>query len=343
MISLKSITEKSVFIIAEIGNNHNGSRQTAIDLIEIAANAGVNAVKFQTFMGRDIVSPLVKANEYADWEVGGFDFWYEFLDTLALPLEDHKEVFDYARKRGLIPFSTPTSDKIVDFLESIDNEIYKIASMDVNNIQLLRKVALTHKPVILSTGMATDDEIQTAIDIFSNNELAILHCVSDYPTRPEKANLLALSHIAESYGVITGLSDHSLSNAFAIGAVALGGRVIEKHITYSRNAVEKAEHHFALEPDELTKLVIDIRNLEKGLGAKALVRSESELGNKQKYRRGLHLNKSKRAGETINGSDISVVRPVIGATASEYEFFLGKILKRNVDAWTGLRKEDLYQ
>jgi N,N'-diacetyllegionaminate synthase len=341
MISLKAITDKEVFIIAEIGNNHNGSRQTAHDLIDIAARAGVNAVKFQTFTGLDIVSPLVRANEYKGWDVKGFDFWYQFLDSIALSLEDHVEVFAYARSKGLEPFSTPTSAKMVDFLESIGNEIYKVASMDINNIQLLRRVAETGKPVILSTGMADDGEIRHAIEIFKNNELAILHCVSDYPTKPENMNLLSIPYIAESYRKITGLSDHSLSNDFVIGAVALGGRIIEKHITYSRDAVEKAEHHFALEEHELVSMVTSIRSIEKGLGVKNIVRSESESNNKIKYRRGLHLNVGKKAGEAIGSGDISVVRPAVGGLASDFDHFVGKILRRDVEAWTGLKMDDV--
>lgn len=341
MRSLTGILDKKVFIIAEIGNNHNGSKETALELIDFASKAGADAVKFQTFTGLDIVSPTVSADEYKGWDVKGFTFWHEFLDTISLGLSDHKEVYEYASLKGLIPFSTPTSVRIVDFLESIGNEIYKIASMDVTNIPLLKRVAETGKPVIMSTGMANETEIEQAINIFKNNELVVLHCVSDYPVQPENVNLLSIPFLAERFNVITGFSDHSLTNEFAIAAISIGARVIEKHITYSRQSKEKAEHHFALEPGEFKEMVNAIRNIESGMGTKKLMRSAGELENKVKYRRSLHLNKNKKTGEQIFADDISVVRPAIGADASEFDFFIGKTLGRDVDAWTGLKREDM--
>jgi sialic acid synthase SpsE len=336
--SLKDLTEKQVFIIAEIGNNHNGSARTAKELINIASEAKVDAVKFQTFTGLDIVNPLVRASEYKGWDVDKFDYWYQFLNSIALPLEKHREVFDYAIEKGLIPFSTPTSPAIVEFLETLDVPLYKIASMDLTNVQLLKQVAATGKPVILSSGMGVDEEIQAAKRIFANNELAILHCVSDYPTKPENANLKAVSYLIDTFGVIGGLSDHAINNEFAIGSIALGGRIIEKHITYSRAAKEKAEHHFSLEKDEFTDLVAAVRRLEQGIGIKAIVRSDQENENKSKYRRSLHLNRPMRKGEVIREEDIAVLRPNIGDAPSEFEYYVGKLLVVNVAPWTGLEK-----
>lgn len=337
--SLKEITDKQVFIIAEIGNNHNGSVKTARELIDIAAEAKVDAVKFQTFSGQDIVTPLVEASEYKGWDVAGFDYWYQFLDTIALPLAEHKEVFDYAIAKGLIPFSTPTSPAIVDFLETLEVPLYKIASMDLTNVQLLKKVAATGKPVIISTGMGVDEEIKVAKRIFADNELSILHCVSDYPTKPENANLKAVSYLADTYDVIGGLSDHSIENEFALGSVVLGGRVIEKHITYSREAKEKAEHHFALEKTELVGLVEAVRRLELGIGSKAIVRSSQEKENKLKYRRSLHLNKPMKKGDVIKEEDIAVLRPNIGDAPSAFEYYPGKVLALDIKPWTGLTKD----
>ncbi|PRY85672.1 N-acetylneuraminate synthase family protein [Mongoliibacter ruber] len=337
--SLKQRTKNSVFIIAEIGNNHNGSKKTAFELIDIAAESGVDAVKFQTFTGLDIVTPKVKADEYKGWNVKGYAYWFEFLDSIALPLEDHLEVFNYAINKGLIPFSTPTSSEIVGFLEKINTPLYKIASMDLTNIKLLKSVADTGKPVIISTGMGTDEEIRKAISIFSKNELAILHCISDYPTKPENANLKAVSYIKERYKVLTGLSDHSVTNVFSLGAVALGGRIIEKHITYSRKEKRKAEHHFSLEPKELKLLVESIRTLEKGLGENKLIRTPDEDLNKFKYRRSLHLNKALNKGDRISIEDISILRPNIGDAPSEFDNYIGKELVRDIGPWTGLNKD----
>lgn len=339
---IKTIQEK-VFIIGEIGNNHNGNLETAKKLIDIAADTGVDAVKFQTFKGLDIVAPTVLANSYKGWDPKGFTYWYEFLDTIALSYNDHKLAFAYAKEKGVIPFSTPTSPNSVEFLESIDNPIYKIASMDVTNIPLLKAVAKTGKPTVISTGMANEEEISEAIKILNKNELVVLHCVSDYPTKPENANLMNMVYLKDKFNVPVGLSDHSISNEFALASLALGGRVVEKHFTYDRNAPEKAEHHFALMPNELKSLVTQIRNLEKGLISKGLNRSSSELENRANYRRGLHLNNPKRAGEVILPKDISVVRPCLGEGPESYEKFIGKKLSVNKEAWTGLTFKDIGQ
>ena len=339
---IKTIKEK-VFIIGEIGNNHNGNLETAKKLIDIAADAGVDAVKFQTFKGLDIVAPTVLANSYKGWDPKGFTYWYEFLDTIALSYNDHKLAFAYANEKGVIPFSTPTSPKSVEFLESIDNPIYKIASMDVTNIPLLKAVAKTGKPTIISTGMANEEEISEAIKILNKNELVVLHCVSDYPTKPENANLKNMNFLAERFNVPVGLSDHSISNEFALASIALGGRVIEKHITYDRNASEKAEHHFALMPNELKSLVAQIRNLEKGLSTKQLNRSNSELENRSNFRRGLHLNKALKQGDVIAEHDLSVVRPCLGEGPEKYDAFLGKKLAKDKLPWTGLTFKDIGQ
>lgn len=339
--SLNKKLEEGTFIIAEIGNNHNGSIDTAKQLVDIAAAAGADAVKIQTFTGQDIVTPKVLANEYQGWDVQGFTFWYEFLDTIALPLEAHAEVFAYAQSKGLLAFSTPTSPAIVDFLETLDVPLYKMASMDVTNVQLLKKVASTGKPVIISTGMADEEEIDRAVAILKNNELAILHCISDYPTLPENANLQAVTYLNERYGLASGLSDHSISNEFAIGSVVLGGKIVEKHITYSRAAKEKAEHHFALEPSELNSLVASIRIVEQGIGEQSIVRSEQEQTNKFKYRRSLHLNRDMKKGDQISAEDIAVLRPNIGAAPSEFDDFIGKTLSQDVAQWSGLLKEHL--
>ena len=330
-----------VFIIAEIGNNHNGNKETARKLIDIAAEAGVDAVKFQTFRGIDITIPGVKANEYKGWNAEGFEYWYQFLDSIALPLEHHKEVFEYANNKGLIAFSSPSSPYTVDFLEKLDVPCYKIASMDLTNVQLLKTVASTGKPVILSTGMGNDEEINIAIQILRNNELVLLHCISDYPTKPENVNLMAIKYLKNTFKVEVGLSDHSIQNEFAIGAVVLGASIIEKHITYNRNALEKAEHHFSLEPKELNELVISIRTVEKGLGEEKLIRSDNEKLNKFKFRRSLHVNKNLPKGHVLQAEDVVILRPNDGEAPQEYNYFIGQQLKVTLKQWDPLTKKSI--
>jgi len=333
--------KESVFIIGEIGNNHNGKLETAIKLIDIAAEANVDAVKFQTFRGIDIVTPKVKADAYKGWSPKGFTYWYEFLDSIALPLEDHKEVFEYAKSKLIIPFSTPTSTEIVDFLEGLDVELYKIASMDITNVKLLKKVASTGKPVIFSTGMSTEEEIDKAVNIFKNNQTVILHCISDYPTKISDANLLSIQYLKERFRSGIGFSDHTLSHDLAALAVAAGARVIEKHMTYDRNAPEVAEHHVSLEPEELKALVKAVRNAELALGSFKLCRSAAEEETRQKSRRSLHVNRSMSAGEVLSDNDISILRPNDGAQPEDYELFVGKPLKNNLEAWSPLTMEDI--
>ena len=341
MFNLVAQLQKEVFIIGEIGNNHNGNKETAKQLIDIAYEAGIHAVKFQTFRGQDIVTPQVKASEYPGWDTGQFEYWYQFLDTIALPLEDHKEVFDYAISKGVIPFSTPTSVEIVDFLEQLETPFYKIASMDVTNIQLLRKVAATGKPVILSTGMSTEAEIAKAVAIFAKNQFVLLHCISDYPADPAQSNLLSIPFLKQTFGVEVGYSDHTLTNETAGLAVALGARVIEKHFTYDRHTPEKAEHHFSLEPSELKNLVQTVRLAESALGTFQLYRSPTELENRGKYRRSLHVNKDLPAGAKLTASDILVLRPNNGGQPEDYDQFENGMLKVAKSAWEPLFLTDI--
>ena len=254
-------------------------------------------------------------------------------------MEDHHEIFDYARNRGIEPISTPTSPEIVEFLENLDASFYKIASMDITNVQLIKKVAKTGKPVVLSTGMAEYDDILTATNLLKNNELVLLHCISDYPTDPKDANIKSIEYLKETFKTTVGLSDHSITNEFAIGSVMLGAEIIEKHITYDRNAKEKAEHHFSIEPKELEDLVKSIRNIEKGIGRKILYRSKKENANKHKFRRSLHVNKNLNKGEILKESDIIVVRPDDGDDPMNYEKYIGKELIQNISKWQPLTKK----
>jgi len=335
------IDQNGVFIVAEIGNNHNGDPDTAKKLIDAAAAAGVDAVKFQTFRGLDIVSPRVAAHEYKDWNIEGFDQWYQFLDSIALPFDKHAEVFQHASQAGVIPFSTPTSTAAVALLESIGTRLYKIASMDVTNVQLLEAVSRTGKPVILSTGMALEEEITLAVDFFDRQNLAVLHCVSDYPLNPQDANLRSIAWLKERFGCPVGFSDHSLGNELVTAAVAMGAVIIEKHITLDRQSTRKAEHHFALEPAELKQMVKKIRLIEAALGAATINLSHKERDLREKARRSLHATRELKSGHTLEPEDIAIVRPGDGAPPQDYAFFIGKVLDVDVSAWAPINKEVL--
>lgn len=325
----------SSYIIAEIGNNHNGSLEKALELIDASAAAGVHAVKFQSFRGIDIVSPKVKANEYKGWDVKNFEYWYEFLDTIALRLEDHQQVIDYTISKKMDFITTPTSPYIVEYLEQLKGiKAYKIASMDLNNFPLLHAVAKTKKQILMSTGMGDMTEVKKAVDIFKNHDLSVLHCVSDYPLDPDKAYLNNISVLMNEFpGLTIGFSDHSLGHELCVAARALGATLFEKHITLDRNDPNPAEHHFAMEPSEFKELVKWIKSIDNNLSINGFSRSDSEKENKFKYRRSYHYNSPLAKGTVVELKHLSLVRPGDGIAQEDLELLMGKTLTRNVEAF----------
>ena len=340
-MNLFKTLSKKVFIVAEIGNNHEGDVTVAKKLVDVAVQAGVDAVKFQTFRGIDIVIPTLLSSEYPDWGVKEYKYWCDYLNSIALPFDKHKEIFDYAREKGVLPFSTPTSPEVVDFLEDLGVEIFKVASMDITNVQLLRKIANTGKPVIMSTGMASEDEIEKAVSFFDINKLILLHCVADYPLTYNNANLRGIVKLKDKFRCLVGFSDHSLGYKLSIAAVSLGAQVIEKHITVSRNTQKKAEHHFSLEPLELKEFTERIRETEVALGIKDIIRSSEEKQRAINSRRSLHVNKNLKSGDALKAEDISVLRPSDGAAPDEFDYFVDKIMKSDKNIWDSLKKEDV--
>ena len=332
---------KNSYIISEIGNNHNGDLKKALKLIDASYNAGVDAVKFQTFRGIDIVSPKVKADEYKGWDVKGFEFWHQFLDTIALKLEDHQAVIDYTNAKGMDFITTPTSPYIVNFLETLKSiKAYKVASMDLNNIPLLQAIAKTGKEVIMSTGMGDMIDITRAVEIFKNKKLSILHCVSDYPLDPSKAylnNIIELKNCFPNYDI--GFSDHSFGHELCIAARCLGAIIFEKHITLNRNDPNPAEHHFALEPSEFKDLVKWLRDIDTNINSTGFLRSETEKVNKFKYRRSYHYKHDLSCGTKITIEDLTLVRPGDGIESSEIKNVLGKVIKKDVASFDPCLKE----
>jgi len=326
---------KNSYIISEIGNNHNGDLKKALKLIDASYNAGVDAVKFQTFRGIDIVSPKVKADEYKGWDVKGFEFWHQFLDTIALKLEDHQAVIDYTNSKGMDFITTPTSPYIVDFLETLKGiKSYKVASMDLNNIPLLKAIANTDKEVIMSTGMGDMIDIAKAVEIFKNHKLSILHCVSDYPLDPEKAYLNNIIELIKKFPNLNiGFSDHSFGHELCIAARCLGAIIFEKHITFDRNDPNPAEHHFALEPSEFKDLVKWLKHIDSNLNSDGFLRSENEKINKFKYRRSYHYKHDLSCGTKITIEDLTLVRPGDGISDNDIDKVCGKPLIVNVKAF----------
>jgi len=325
----------AAYIIAEVGNNHNGSLNKALRLVAASAEAGADAVKFQSFRGIDIVSPTVRADEYEGWNAKDFEYWYQFLDSIALSLADHQVMIDETKRLGMDFITTPTSPEIVDQLEALQGiRAYKIASMDLNNIPLIEAVARTDKEVILSTGMGEMDEIQRAVAILNRPRLSILHCVSDYPLDPDQAFLNNIAILRDEFPQFRiGFSDHSLGHELCIAARCVGALTFEKHITLSRDDPERAEHHFSLEPPEFKELVSWLRCMDRNLGNPAFMRSPKESANKAKYRRSYHYKAAYPKGQTIGKELLSFVRPGDGIQQDDLPLLLGKQLARDVEAY----------
>lgn len=331
------------YIIAEIGNNHNGSIDKAKRLIDVASKAGVNAVKFQSFEGLDIVSPKVLANEYPGWKVTKFKYWYEFLDTIALPLEHHQEIINYTQKCNLDFITTPVSPRIVKILETMNGiTAYKLASMDLTNIGLIKAMAATRKPIIMSTGMGELSEVEKAVQLFGEEGLSILHCVSDYPLNPKNAALKNINELKIRFPKAKiGFSDHSLGHELVLTSLALGAKIIEKHITLDRRDPLLAEHHFSLEPTELELMVKWIRDIDENLSVRGWTRSHDEKDSKLKFRRSFHYKSDLTLGHVVTQDDLVFIRPADGVGYEKISKIIGKKLMANKNAYSPCLENDV--
>ncbi len=322
-----------VYTIAEIGNNHNGSIKKFLKITKAAHASGADAVKIQSFRGTDIVAPNILSSEYPEWDSDGYKYWYEFADSIALPIGDHQEAIDYAHHLGLDFITTPVSPEIVDFLEQMKGiDYYKIASMDLNNIDLIESIAQTDKKIILSTGMGSIEEVKIAVDLLHKNNLTILHCVSDYPLNPQNANLNNIKFLINEFPNLTiGFSDHSLGHELSIAAVALGAKVIEKHFTLDREDTKSAEHHFSMEPIDFEKMVKWTNDVDKNFEKYEWGRSENEnIKGKLISRRSFHYKKNFCKGHIISKKDLIFIRPGSGFDFNDISKIIGKKLSKDV-------------
>ena len=315
----------SPYIIAEMSANHNGRLETALKIIEEAKKAGADAVKLQTYKPDTIT--LDCDNDDFKMEGGLWDgrTLYNLYEEAHLPWDWHKPLFDHAKKQGITIFSSPFDNTAVDLLEDLGAPAYKIASFEAVDLPLIRYVAATGKPMIISTGMANEEEIQEAIDAARSggcNSLAILHCVSGYPAPAEDYNLTTIADMRHRYQIPVGLSDHTLDNTTAIGSVVLGACVIEKHFTLDRNG-GGPDDSFSLEPDELAALCVDSKTVWQALGNVNYSRKSSEQGN-VKFRRSLYFVKDIAADEIITKEHVKSVRPGFGLPPKMLDELLGK-------------------
>ena len=328
-------------IVAEIGTNHEGKKEKAKALISASAEAGVNAVKFQTFKAKDIINPTLPV-DYDPQELvpEKFTYFYEYISQYKLPYEWHDELIDFCQEKGLLFFSTPCSVEAVRFLSS-RVPVYKVASMDLNNNTLLEEIGRQKKPVILSTGIGNLGEIEKAILTLKENgvsETVLMHCISNYPAKPEELNLRNIPMLQHAFGLPVGFSDHSLGIVSSIAAVTLGACIIEKHITLDRKT-PGPDHYFALEPHELKALVQGIREVQAALGQSTRELSIDESSKRNTYRRSLLTNKELKAGHRLRREDIVVLRPGSGIDPFDILKVEGLTLKVDIPAYTPLKWE----
>lgn len=327
--------DASPYVIAELSANHNGKLDTAMKIVEEAKKAGANAVKLQTYTADTITLDC----DTEEFQIHG-GLWdgktlYQLYQEAHMPWEWHKPLFEHARKIGITIFSSPFDNTAVDLLEDLNAPAYKIASFEAVDLPLIKYVARTGKPMIISTGMADADEIQEAIDAAREGgckELAILHCVSGYPAPARDYNLHTIPDIIERFGLVTGLSDHTLDNATSIASVALGANIIEKHFTLDRNG-GGPDDSFSLEPPELAALCQGVCTVWEALGRVDYGRKSSEHGNAQ-FRRSLYFVKDLKAGEKITSDCIKSVRPGFGMAPKYSDLLVGKVVLYDVKANT---------
>lgn len=323
--------EHPPYIIAELSANHNGSLDRALETIDEAKRCGASAIKLQTYtadtMTIDSDRPefLIKGGPWDGYKL------YDLYKWAQTPFEWHKAMFDHARKVGITVFSTPFDESAVDLLEDLNAPAYKIASFEMTDLPLVEYVAKTGKPMIMSTGMATEQEIDEAVATARNagcNELVLLHCISSYPAPMEQANVAQLVELGRRFKAIPGLSDHTLGTAASVAAVSLGACLIEKHFILSRND-GGPDSGFSIEPEELKRLCIDTRDAWAAVGKAGYNRQEAEQPNKM-FRRSIYFMRDMKAGETVSKADIRRIRPGVGIEPKYFNALISKTLKVDV-------------
>ncbi|WP_435980169.1 pseudaminic acid synthase [Psychrobacter sp. DM4] len=337
-------SEFAPYIIAEMSANHNGDLDVALRIIKEAKAAGADALKIQTYRP----DTITLKSDLPDFQITD-GLWagrtlYDLYEWAHTPWEWHKPLFDYARELDITIFSSPFDNTAVDLLEDLNAPAYKIASFEAVDLPLIKYVASTGKPMIISTGMADAEEIQEAINAARSGgckELAVLHCVSGYPAPSEDYNLRTIPNMMERFGLVTGLSDHTLDNTTAIASVVLGASIIEKHFTLDRNA-NGPDDSFSLEPADLTALCRDSKTAWAALGQVDYGRKASEQGNVQ-FRRSLYFVKDLKAGDVITEDAVRSVRPGFGLAPKFLDGVVGGIAKQNISKNTAVSRNLIKQ
>ncbi len=324
--------KNGVYIVAELSANHGHKLENALASVRAAKAAGADAIKIQTYTADTITLDCDKP----DFQVNSGTMWdgvtlHQLYEQAYTPWEWHKAIFDEAKRVGIECFSTPFDKTAVDFLEELGNPIYKIASFEITDIPLIEYSASKHKPMVISTGIATPDDIQLALDAckrVGNDDVTLLHCVSAYPAPMELVNLRTMMDMAERYGVRVGLSDHTMGADVAIAAVALGATMVEKHFILDRS-IGGPDAAFSMQQDEFAAMVQSIRNVEKALGTVAYKLDPSAIKGRE-FSRSLYVAEDMKAGDVITDKNVRSVRPGYGLAPKYLPEIIGKRVNRDL-------------
>jgi N-acetylneuraminate synthase len=332
--------EHSPFIIAEMSGNHNQSLNRALEIVEAAAKTGAHALKIQTYTPDTMTIDM----DEREFHISDPDsLWsgtslYKLYDKAYTPWEWHKPILDRARELGIIAFSTPFDDTAVYFLESLDIPCYKIASFENTDLPLIRRVAATGKPLIISTGMATVAELDEAVRAAREagcKDIILLKCTSTYPATAENTNILTIPHLRELFDCEVGLSDHTMGCGVSVASVALGATVIEKHFTLDR-ADGGVDSAFSMEPSEMAQLVLETERAWQALGHVSYGTTDAEIKSIQ-FRRSLYVVQDIKAGDVLTKENLRAIRPGLGLATKHLEIVMGKTVKQDVKRGTALR------
>ncbi len=327
------------FIIAEMSGNHNQSLERALEIVQAAADAGAHALKLQTYTADTMTLDISEGEFFIDdpdslWKGSSL---YNLYQQAYTPWEWHAPIFDKARQLGMIPLSTPFDESAIELLEDLDSACYKIASFENTDIPLIQKVAATGKPLIISTGMATVAEIDETVRAARDagcTDLILLKCTSTYPSTPENTNILTIPHMRELFNCEVGLSDHTMGVGVAIGAVALGATVIEKHFTL-RRADGGVDSTFSMEPDEMTLLVKESERAWQSLGNVSYGPTDAEIKS-MVFRRSLYIAEDMKAGDQLSSETVRAIRPGYGLAPKYLDKVLGMTVINDVKRGTAL-------
>lgn len=322
-----------IYIIAEAGVNHNGDLKIAKEMVLAAKRAGADAIKFQTFVTENLVTRNAQMADYQKQNTGQQETQFEMLKRLELSYDDYKELKELCSETGIEFLSTPFEIESIKMLEKLDVDKFKVPSGEVTNYPYLVQIAQTGKPVIMSSGMCTWNEIADAVQVLRDHgttELSLLHCTTEYPAPYNEVNLKVISAMKEKFGVKVGYSDHTQGIEIAIAAVAMGAEIIEKHFTLSRN-MEGPDHKASLEPAELESMVQAIRNVEKAMGNSEKIPSQSEIQNMKVVRKSIVAKREIKAGEMFSEENLTTKRPGTGISPMMWEFVIGQTAVRDFE------------